>query len=279
MRVKFLTSISHATGCHNLSIEHRLKAYAESHTDLLVVEQRPDVVHLIGQWTERTVATAQQLAKRKLPVVFTSADGLQSIVNQSKGQRRRWIDRMQRSATFIHVGGPMESKLIEEFASAKKIRTIANPDVTSFQTEDNLFHEMLQLYHDATTVYDANVRQEIAERVGRLGETDPTIANICSLLLYEEYQVFRQTISQVSLDLLSQVLTASQYDEERLADNLKKLNIHDFTARLMQVAATCSTLTEGFMPVMARTDKHTQEIISLLQPTSEETQTQSTDNQ
>lgn len=266
MRVKLLTSVRRAEGCYNLSLVRRLSLYAEGHDDLDIADEGPDAIHVFAPWSTQAVSQVQRLARRKLPVIFTSADGLQSLATLSTRSRKKLVELMGRHAALIHVGGPQEKALVEEFAPTAKVRLIANPGVTSLQTDERLCTDMIQLYREAISTHDAAIRTAIRERVGRLGESDPVLCTVCSLLLYDEYLVFRQTIAQADADQLSDALLSSQYDEDRLSDCLLQLGLHDFTASMMHSAATCSTLTEGFMPIPARADRQAERIVRLIQP-------------
>ena len=86
---------------------------------------------------------------------------------------------------------------------------------------------------------------------------DENIRLIYGKILAIQHQYNRGNVMQESLDELSHIMTAAEYDEDAMEALLQKHRLDLFAARLEQVLLDNSTLTEGFTTLPPRQDKVT----------------------
>jgi len=265
MRVQIIVTRKPRASFVNYSLASMLKAGVEKHDDMLLADTAPDIVHVFGTWDSGTAKLVASIYNRKIPTVYTSLSGLLSLVgnNGKVGHFAQVVHRNKilRTVTVAHVGGPMEEKALKHGFPGKPVCLIPNPCLTKTITEERMFSSMARLYQDTIDAHDKWARGLIDKKVQLVSENG-IIHDLCSQILYVKYMMHRGGIPQSLLDCLSVSMTESQYDEDAMAVALKRLGIHDFTSSLLSALSQSSSLTEGFMPIEAADDKLSRKIIN-----------------
>lgn len=84
--------------------------------------------------------------------------------------------------------------------------------------------------------------------------------DICTMIINIKYEVNQRDMSMLHLSELYEIIKFNNYDEDRLADMLKRVGIYKFASRLIFILQDVIGLTEGFMPIEGKDDKSTDEL-------------------
>lgn len=263
MRVKLIAINAHHSNCYNIAMMKQIEDDVCKSTEMEIVGTAPDVVHIFGPWCSKTEHTIREWYKLKVPVIFTSTDGLLSLLH-SQTLRFSPVRKIVAMSAGICVSGPKEMQILQSQYGATRIQTIANPQVTSTITEKQFANKICETYQRLIEDFDHCIRESIQKQVNKLKEKDSTIIDICSLLLYAQYQVHRKDLRNQVIGELVQTLMTKQYNEDKVCEDLKKLGIYQFAQRMMSVAEQYAALTEGFMPVPSLDDDKTSQIVDIL---------------
>lgn len=264
MRIQIVTTTGKdPSACPNLPLAAMLSARLGQCEGVSVVDDRADVVHVFGTWSRKGARAVRRYAARRIPVVFTSADGLCSMLRLHR-DRRRVVRRIAGDAAAVHVIGPLEGAYVRDVAADAAVCEIANPGITSVLSEEGVVSAMLSLYVRAAELHDRRERQQIAGQVAGLEEKDTVIRDLCAEILYARYQAFRGNLGHGTMDGIAGDLTRRQYDEDRFAGAVRKLGVGDFCRRLLYAAGERASLTEGFMPVPPLEDRQARRLVALI---------------
>lgn len=260
MRVKLITINNNIPYCHNIAMVTQIEDAVCKNTEIEIVDTSPDIVHMFGQWSLRSEQKIKEWVKLKIPVIFTSIDGMSSLIHSQTSI----VKKIVTASTSICVSGPKEQNILLSRFGATNIQIIANPLVTSTITEKEFANKIYETYQKQIEEFDKDIRRGIQKQMVKLKEKNDTISKICSTLLYAQYQVHRKDLRKSVIDELVQTLMTEHYDEDKVCKDLKALDIYRFSQRMMSVAQQYATLTEGFMPVPALDDDTTSQIIDTL---------------
>ena len=103
-------------------------------------------------------------------------------------------------------------------------------------------------------------RKSLIASVGKEEHATEAELKIVKLLVNVRYEIVHNTISQRHLAELYREMKLTDYDEDTVNVMLLRMNIHQDTARLMQLLKDFYMLEEGFMPMEPLDDKVTQTI-------------------
>ena len=227
-----------------------------------VVDKHPDIVHLFGLWNRESIKAIREFRVRRIPIVFTSLDGLPAINATAKslsGQNviNACVKKISLESDVVHVCGSVEETAIRNLCKEAKTVCIKNCFYTRLTTKPSMLQALENLYASVVEKHDEKVSQTITNRVKEANINDKAIASVISRLLLLHTLYIKGSIPKTFLDDLSALLVATDYDEKHLCSVLRRLKLYKFASRAMQVLADCSTLTEGFMPMPPTDDKLT----------------------
>lgn len=263
MRIRLIAITNHSSNCYNLAMMKQIEDGASKNPEMEIADTAPDIVHIFGPWGMKSEQKVREWYKLKVPVIFTSTDGLLSLLH-SQTLCLNPIGKIVAMATGICASGPKEKSILRSQYGATRIQIIANPMVTSTITEKEFADKICETYQKLIDEFDLCIRKDIQKQVGKLKEKDSNIVKICHLLLYAQYQVHRKDLRSQTIVELVQTLTTKQYDEDRVCENLKTLGIYRFAQRVMSAAQQHAALSEGFMPVPALDDDKTSQIVDII---------------
>lgn len=246
MRIKFISLVKGSALTLNKEL---LSTIAEGIThfgDIEVVDNAPDLVHICGKWSSMVASSIKHYTNKGIPVVFTSANGLTDLLTPQSSTL---------APTVFHCCGPAEARLLNAILPKANVVVIANEEFTSTINVETMLTQFNNLYTKTYNDHDASVKSKIIERVNKSGVDDDAILNICTQLYYLHYTFKRETIRQSLLNILSNDLINSNYDEDIMRQTLNELKLTSFAASVMALLEEKSHLTEGFMPIAASADK------------------------
>ena len=209
--------------------------------------QHPDLIHIIGLGDLATRQLMARAEKLRIPYVVTPLSTLQPWT------RTRFPHFP--SSTILVASSLIEQEQLVKQRPDAEVPLLGNPVVSASTTMEVYASRMLEVYDEALSRHDNAIRQQIADRIAKLEETDADICEILRQVLYVRYQHHRRHITQATIDLLSSTMTAANYDEALMADRLNELQLTSFFAQLETFLAESSTLTEGFMPIPSQPNK------------------------
>lgn len=231
-----------------------LTTQMEEETGNILVQENPDVVHVLGALDRNTMNIVRQSLQRHIAVVYTPLHSLTPWSNPSATKVK-----LAAEVHVIIVSGEMENTLLGDRNQQEKT-IIRNAVVTKTTTVSEMIAAYNETYTKAFNINEENLRRHIKERITLLNEEDAVITNICEQLLYAQYLYQRRNIPQPYLQSLSTFMTENDYDEERLMKLLQLLQLDIFTQQLEFVMKEQTGLTEGFMPVIWKEDKTAHDI-------------------
>ena len=227
-----------------------------------VVDRHPDLVHLFGLWNKESIKAIHWFKVRRIPIVFTSLDGLPALNPTVKGVSGQsalnsCLKKVSSLVEVVHVCGSVEETAIRDLCKEAKTVCIKNCYYTRLTSKPSMLQALEKLYVSVVEKHDEEVRQTITDRIKEANITDKAMATIASRLLMLHTLYIKGSIPQNFLDDLSALLVKTDYDEKHLCSVLRRLKLYKFASRAMQILADCSTLTEGFMPMPPTDDKLT----------------------
>lgn len=248
----------------NLSLFSLLQEELSKRDGMIITEQAPDLVHVFGIWDNNTANMVKKEFNRKVPVVYTSLQGLQAMASKGCGydaiSAKRLRNEILKKVSTVHVCGTKEQEQIAKSCKKTTTHIIYNPFFTSKTTNENVVNEMLRLYEDTYKAHEQDIKASITSKVESVESTDKNIITVCCKILYVKYMMLRGGITQALLDDLCSTMTTLQYDEDIMERVCSQLRIKSFAASLFAVLARKASLTEGFMPFPSVENKMTDTI-------------------
>lgn len=253
IRIKYITLVKPSRNHINRDLSDILQQRLSDSDSMQVVDTSPELVHIVGTWTRGSVNAIKKIKAKKLPVIFTSIEGLSPLVDMN-GDRTRSIAKMAvirnicSKCDIIHVCGPIEDSVLKSVAKKARTTIIANSTFTSLTNETAMTDLFANTYESIYAANTSQINDGIKAKV-KAATDNKTIADICTHLLYLRSRYIMGCIKQEFLDETSRLLVASDYDENEMARVLTTLGITKFSAYSMTLLEQKSQLTEGFMPI------------------------------
>lgn len=258
MRVRFFITEQASRSDIGGQFMHALQEALKAFDDIQVLGKEssggtPDLVHVAGAFDIHAAKTLFQAHKLLLPVVYSPLGGLQEWEIKERQLQKRTLlvayqRRMLRLADAVHVLSPVERQSVEAIATPRRTQVIMNPIVTSQISIDGMGQAFRQLYQDVAAQHEDDIRSGIDKRTAFLDDK-PAMQAIIRQMLYIRYRLHQGSLPKPLLDSLAKTMTESDYDEDDMAGVLEQMGLYPLMARLEQVMATTSGLTEGFMPI------------------------------
>lgn len=225
---------------------------------IILTDENPDVVHIIGAWNASSASVANDAIKRFIALVYTPLGTLSPWYKPASSHVR-----LSAKATATVASGTMEQKLLGERDNTN-LHLILNAITTATTTAEEMASGYKAVYREATEKNDVTLWNEVNRRIGLLKEKDGAIQEICKNILYAQYLYRRRNIPHKFLGKLSTLMTGSNYNEDTMTEVLRLIKLDTFTQRLEYVMLEKSGLTEGFMPIIYKKDKVSEQMLDLV---------------
>lgn len=246
-----------------------LTSQYQSIVDIVLTDEKPDVVHLIGVPNTKLYDKAKELCRLEIPYVYSPLGASlpwntksKEMDNQSYSSNA--LSYVMSNASAIHTCSQLEHDSIKKQKEDAVLCIIYNPIITSDISEEDFANRMYKLYHSTIADFDANIRKIIKERISYLNESCEQTCIIIQKIMYAEYLFKRGNIPQNVLNDLAKTMMEADYDEDRMAELLNSQGLDAFAGRLEQIMLDQSILSEGFMPVSVVNDKTTDNIKEII---------------
>lgn len=246
-----------------------LTSQYQSIVDIVLTDEKPDVVHLIGVPNTKLYDKAKELCRLEIPYVYSPLGASlpwntksKEMDNQSYSSNA--LSYVMSNASAIHTCSQLEHDSIKKQKEDAVLCIIYNPIITSDISEEDFANRMYKLYHSTIADFDANIRKRIKERISYLNESCEQTCIIIQKIMYAEYLFKRGNIPQNVLNDLARTMMEADYDEDRMAELLNSQGLDAFAGRLEQIMLDQSILSEGFMPVSVVDDKTTDNIKEII---------------
>lgn len=268
MRILFIDNCNTSACPTCFGLQNLLVKSMETFGDIDVVNSSPDIVHMFGDWSESSVKKVKSFSNIGIPLVFSATEGLSSLLNRDgfpkKSIAHKRIVKEISQHAYIHCYGSTEDKLLRSIFSRLKSKVILNPEYTSLTNNENAATAFHDLYTSVYSSHELSIRKSIEGKISKVCKEQVTISEICFRLLYIKYLFKRSGIKQNYLDEVSRFMIDNGYDESLMREKLKALHLLKFASSCMSLLEQVSTLTEGFMPVVASNDKTTRSMRKLI---------------
>lgn len=264
MRLQIIATRKPAPADINYSLCQLLREKLAENKGVTLTDKAPDIAHVFGDWDNKTASLVKSFHNCRIPIIYTSLKGLQAVSAKENASSMISIKRnrseIANRISVFHVCGEKERQAVERKHRKTATKLIYNPSITAMATPQDTISKTLALYEETVASHDQHIRQTIAERVKKTNVKETNICEICCQILYIQYLMLRGGITQELLDALSSTMMREQYDEDIMAETLKRLDMTGFTASLLPVLGKRAALTEGFMPIAAVNNKLTDSI-------------------
>lgn len=225
---------------------------------IVLTDENPDVIHLVGAWTSSTVGIAKDAHAKAIAFVHTPLGTLSPWYKPSTSHVK-----LTTKSTFVVASGQMENELLND-GRMENLKMVLNAVVTQKTSAALMCSEYRAIYHEAVKRNDEAVWDAVDSKMNLLKDIDPVIVNICKNLLYAQYLVQRKNLPQIFLNQLADVMERSDYDEDKLAGVLKLIKLYQFTQNIEHVMMTTANLGEGYMPVPYKEDKASKAMLDMI---------------
>lgn len=241
----------------------------QSIVDIVLTDEKPDIVHLIGVPNTKLYDKAKELCRLEIPYVYSPLGASLPWNAKSKemdGQTYSSdaLNYVLSNASAIHTCSQLEHDSIKKQKEDVVLSIIYNPIITSDIGEEEFANRMYKLYHSTIADFDANIRKKIKNRIINLNENCEQTCIIIQKIMYAEYLYKRGNIPQKILNDLAKTMMEADYDEDHMEELLNSLGLEVFAGRLEQIMLDQSILSEGFMPVSIVNDKTTDKIKEII---------------
>ena len=249
MRIKYVIPSKPSPSYINIEMWQMLVHELTVCDQVDIVDMSPDIVHIFGIWNMHNVRLVEQYRSKDIPVVFTSINGVLSIVNCDGRQVNSpniiyAVRRIVRSGAVVHACGQLSG-----FAKSSGIHVITNAAFTSTVSVDDMVALFRSLYGSAIQSNDTAVRNRISRQIAKYNIQDKSIHDICTRLMSIRQRFKMLSIPQSVLDETSQAMIDSDYDEKSMRRTLDEMHLSKFASYTMALLESNSSLTEGFMPI------------------------------
>ena len=251
-----------------------LQKHFEEQAANVVSQENPDVIHFWGCWNWRMAQIAQKAVSRRIPYIYTPAEGLQpwnfKHGNSDKQLRATAYQRqLVKDAACVHVFGALEQEQLYALRWITNSIIIPNPITSNDISPQQAAETIEQLYRQIIEEHNKGIQEEIRQYVAHCQSLTKDISSspiwqILERILFVKYLFQRQNIPIQVLQELCDFMTNNDYDENAMADLLKRQQLTLFTAQLEQAMNEAVQLTEGFMPIPAVNDKTSNRILNLI---------------
>lgn len=260
MKIGHIVTQTPAAGRINSVMAQMLHDAIPLQTDCVLSNDTPDIVHVFGAYDAKTVRLVARYARQGTPVVFTAIGGLPSVAALSPTRRSK-AKKIMRQATAMHVCGLTEQSIVNELAPDTVTCVVANPSLSHIITEGDATEAIKQLYERTVTRHNKRVETEIKERLTAANAADTAVARVCQSIIAVHRRMKRGYIDLNTLKDLVNLMTKTAYDEEIMADTLRRMHLLPFAQSLMAALEQEAQLTEGFMPIRPKYDKRARRIV------------------
>ncbi len=258
MRLNIINTVDIDNNGISRKTKELLAAELENDNDIILTDENPDVVHVIGAWNANAAKTANDAIKRFISLVYTPLGSLSPWYNPASSHVK-----LASKASATVASGSMEQELLSGH-DIKNLHLVPNAVTTTTTTAQEMASSYKTIYKEAMERTDVTLWNEVNRRIGLLKEKDEAIQEICKNILYAQYLYQRRNLPQTFLDKLSALMTASNYNEDTMAEVLKLIKLDVFTQHLEYVMMEKSGLTEGFMPIIYKKDKVSEKMLDLV---------------
>ena len=216
-----------------------------------------DIVLLLGAWTMKGARLAKKSLKMGIPYIVCPLGDI-SERNCKNPYFKRFLQTltyqkaMYKHATLLVSTTPMERNYLMKLGWNRRITPISYFGYTHLTTEIAMMHD----WNTANNSTLANFEQHKAEMIGKKTQ-QPIIAQILQI----QSRMPHKYIPQKYLDDLHTLLYADDYDEDAICEELSKLKLADYAASVFQAMTDKTGLTEGFMPLPAKKNRKSKEIL------------------
>lgn len=231
-------------------------------TGNFVACSNPDIVHVFGDYDNNTMCALKRCEEIKIPTLLTPCSGLSAYADSGRDLQGGKSSHIKRNvatlASAVHVAGNNERDAVLSIVPNAKMEVIYNAAITSLTNSGKMTSKFLHLYQDIVDRHEERIQGHIAQDITKASIQQAEVSKVCSRLLYTKYLYERGLLDNNALHNIATMLTITQYDEDELAQVIKRLDMHKFTAALLALLAERGLLTEGFMPI--EPSKHPLEI-------------------
>lgn len=245
------------TGLVELTANY-IKGQLEQRGEHSLVDDNPDVLHVVGAFDRASIAIIRQQRKRHIAFVCTPVTALTPWNSPSASNVK-----LSGEANIIISSGEMEHTLLEGKTKQEQ-RLIKNTILTATTTDEEMMTAYSEVYAKAYEINEAEMQKFVKDKIALLNEENVTITTLCERLLYAQLLYQRRNIPLRYLQELTDFMTANDYDEDRLASLLQLLQLDIFTQQLEYAMKEQTGLTEGFMPIIWKEDKTSKDILTTL---------------
>lgn len=258
MRLKILSTVDIDRNDLSVKTKDMLAAELEKDSSVILTDENPDVVHIIGAWDSESMKIAHDSIKKYIALVYTPLGSLSPWYKPASS-----FVKLSSKVTATVSSGVMEHELLSG-QEKRNLHLILNAVTTATTSAEEMASAYKIVYKEAIEKTDKALWAEVDRKIDMLSEKDEAILKICRNLLYAQYLYNRKNIPNKFINSLSALMTESNYNEDNMIEMLKLINLNVFTQHLEYVMMQKSTLTEGFMPIIYKKDKVSETMLELV---------------
>ena len=215
----------------------------QSIVDIVLTDEKPDIVHLIGIPNTKLYDKAKELCRLEIPYVYSPLGASLPWNVKSKEMDNQTyssdaLNYVLSNASAIHTCSQLEHDSIKKQKEDVVLSIIYNPIITSDIAEEEFANRMYKLYHSTIADFDAIIRKRIKNRISSLNESCEQTCIIIQKIMYAEYLYKRGNIPQNILNDLAKTMMEADYDEDHMEELLNSQGLEVFTGRRIKEIIT-----------------------------------------
>ena len=219
-----------------------------------------DIVVILGAWTMKGAQIAKQSCKMGIPYIVCPLGDISERNCKNPHLKRNlqtlfYQKKMYKNANLLIATTPMEKTYLEKLGWNKNISLIRYYGYSHLTTESAMAESWTDTDDAALALFEKNKAEDIAAK---------TKEDIVAQIMQIESRMPHKNIPQKYLDDLHTLLYADNYDEDAICEELSKLKLSEYAAAVFQAMTEKTGLTEGFMPLPAKKNGKSKEILKYI---------------
>lgn len=219
-----------------------------------------DIVMILGAWTIKGAQIAKQSCKMGIPYIVcplgdVSERNCKNPYLKRNLQTLLYQKKMYKKANLLIATTPMEKTYLEKLGWNKNISLIRYYGYSHLTTESAMIDDWKETDASTLSLFEKNKAEAIAAKT-----KDAIVAQIMQI----ESRMPHKNIPQKYLDDLHTLLYADNYNEDAICAELSKLQLTEYAASVFQAMTEKTGLTEGFMPLPAKKNSKSKEILKYI---------------
>ena len=216
-----------------------------------------DIVLIFGAWTRKGAQLASKSRKMGIPYIVCPLGDISERNRQNPHLKRMMQTLMYQKSMYKHANllvasTPMERNYLMKLGWNNRVILTRYFGYSHLTTSEAMIQNWMETDEETLAAFEQQKAETIAAQ---------TKQAIIAQIMQIKSRMPHQNIPQKYLDDLHTLLYADDYDEDAIKQELAEKKLSSYAASVFQTMTDKTGLTEGFMPIPAKTGRKSKEIL------------------